>query len=51
MEGDHRAKGTDSGEERRGVTMLLKCTLVSHWPALCAFPGTRISQSTAVNPP
>ena len=35
MEGDLEAEGADSGEERRGVTMLLKCILVSQFPAVC----------------
>ena len=52
--GDLRAKGADSGEERHDVTMVLKCILVSQFPAVCILrlfsPGTRISQSTAVNP-
>jgi hypothetical protein len=34
-EEDHRAEGADSGEERRGVTMPLKCRLVSPFPAAC----------------
>ena len=35
MEGDLGAKGADSGEERHDVTMVLKCILVSQFPAVC----------------
>jgi len=33
--GGPRAEGADSGEERRSVTMLLKCILVNQFPAVC----------------
>ena len=34
MEGDHRAEVPDSGEERRCVTMPLKCIVVSLFRAV-----------------
>ena len=36
MEGDLRAEGADSGEERHGVLMMLKqCIQVTQFPAVC----------------